>query len=238
MREGELYLQRPLVSVVVPVYNGERFLAEALGSIRDQDYREFEIIVVDDGSTDGSADVARFFNGVRYVFQSNQGVASAWNGGLAASQGELVAFLAQDDLWTRDKLSTQVGYMLAHPEIRYTVARAKYFLEPGCTVPPGFRIEMLDGDHLARIVESMVARKEVFDIVGGFDTSLNTTQDIDWFARAKDAHVPMGVISRVLLHRRIHDGNLTYSLGSECCRDVLAVVRKSIRRQRDQGDPP
>ena len=229
-------MQGPLVSVVVPVYNGERFLAQALESIRDQDYHEFEIIVVDDGSTDGSAGIARSFNRVRYVYRSNQGVASAWNAGIAASEGELIAFLAQDDLWTRDKLSTQVGYMLAHPEARYTVARAQYFLEPGCTVPPGFRIEMLDGDHLARIVESMVAWKVVFDMVGGFDTSLSTTQDIDWFARAKDAYVPMGVISKVLLHRRIHDGNLTYSLAPECCRDVLAVVRKSIRRQRNKGD--
>ena len=93
---------------------------------------------------------------------------------------------------------------------------------------------MLQGDHLARVVESMVAWKAAFDTVGEFDTSLGTTQDIDWFARAKDAHVPMGVIPRVLLHRRIHDGNLTYSLAPQCCRDVLTVVRKSIKRQRNQ----
>jgi len=225
----------PLVSVVLPVYNGERYLASALASILDQEYRHFEIIVVDDGSTDGSAEIARSLHGVRYLHQQNQGVAAAWNAGIAASRGDLIAFLAQDDLWTPSKLAVQVAYLSDHLDAQYCVAKARYFLEPGCRVPAGFRRERLEGDHVARIVETMLARKSAFDLVGRFDTSL-VLADVDWFARAKDAAVPMVVLPQVVLHRRIHNDNLTYRVSARGYRDLLTTLGRSIKRQRGTGD--
>ena len=204
-------MKGPMVSVVVPVYNGERHLAAALNSIFDQHYRPLEVIVVDDGSTDNSAEIARAFHRVRYVYQSHQGVAHAWNAGIAAAEGKLIAFLAQDDLWTPNKLSFQVGYMVRNPRVQYTVCKARCFLEPGCTIPRGFRTNLLESDHVARLPEALVARKALFDVIGGFNTVLTTSQDVDWFARAKDAKVPMAVVDEVLLHRRIHDANATHS---------------------------
>jgi len=231
-------LQELLVSVVVPVYNGERYLAEALRSILEQEYRHFELIVVDDGSTDGSAEIARSFDGVRYIYQRNQGISSAWNSGIAASKGEFIAFLAQDDLWTPHKLGVQVHYMLSHPHLQYTIAKMMYFLEPGCPIPLGFRKELLDEDHVACVVETMLARKALFDAIGGFDTSLACAQDVDWFARAKDADTPMAVIPEVLLHQRIHDDNFTYRTVEEGAQSLLRVVRQSIERQRGQRTAP
>src|SRR2546425_10651809 len=106
------------VSVVIPVYNGEQYLADAIQSVRDQTYQNVEVIVVDDGSTDESADVAKKFGeAIRYVHQSNGGVGKARNTGIAAARGAYLAFLDQDDLWLPDKLAVQVAYLDSHPEM-------------------------------------------------------------------------------------------------------------------------
>src|SRR5437867_2556724 len=108
----------PCVSVVIPVYNGERYLADAIQSVLDQTYENFEVIVVDDGSTDESAAVAkRFGEAIRYVHQANGGVSKARNTGIAEARGVYLAFLDQDDLWLPDKLSVQVAYLDSHPEV-------------------------------------------------------------------------------------------------------------------------
>src|ERR1700730_8226464 len=95
----ELVSARPLFSVIVPVYNGERFLTAALQSILNQDHKPLELIVIDDGSIDQTAKIANSFSPVRYFYQNNQGVANARNAGLAAARGEFIAFLDADDLW-------------------------------------------------------------------------------------------------------------------------------------------
>ena len=108
------------VSVITVVKNGERYLAEALQSILNQTLPPCEIILVDGQSTDRTAEIARSFAGLRYLCQQDQGLANARNLGIAAAQGELVAFLDHDDLWPPEKLDTQVRYMLERPELGYT----------------------------------------------------------------------------------------------------------------------
>ena len=107
----------PLVSVVVPVYNGELYLARALSSVLGQDYGPLEVIVVDDGSTDNSAQIACSFGGVHYIQQPNQGVSASRNAGITASHGEFIGFRDQDDIWAPEKLSVQAGYLLKHHEV-------------------------------------------------------------------------------------------------------------------------
>src|SRR5213594_2256660 len=98
-------VESPCVSVVIPVYNGEQYLADAIQSVLDQTYQNFEVIVVDDRSTDGSAEVAKKFGeAIRYVHQANGGVCKARNTGIAVAGGVYLAFLDQDDLWLSDKL--------------------------------------------------------------------------------------------------------------------------------------
>lgn len=223
----------PLVSVIIAVRNGERFLVSALSSVLEQDYRPFEIIVVDGQSVDNTAEIARSFQEVRYVRQINRGIADAYNVGIEAARGEFVAFLSHDDLWTPDKLSVQVGYMLSHPKIQYTVARVRFFLEPGCSIPPGFRKELLEGDHVGLIMETLVARRSLFDEIGRFDPQLTISEDADWFARASDYKVPKVVVPQVLLWKRVHDTNasLDVDLGH---RDLLKALQRSIARKRDR----
>src|ERR1044072_1619841 len=118
-----------LVSVIIPVYNGGRYLRAALESVFAQTYRPIEVIVVDDGSADDSGLIAQSFPEVRHMRQQNQGVAAARNNAIAASRGEFLAFLDQDDLWTPEKLRLQIGYLLTHPELGYTLTQQKFFLD-------------------------------------------------------------------------------------------------------------
>ncbi len=223
----------PLVSAVIIVRNGERFLATAIESVLVQDYRPLEVIVVDGQSTDRSAEIARSYREVCYVGQTNRGIADAWNVGIGASHGELIAFLSHDDRWTPDKLRVQVGYMRAHPEVEYTIARVKFVLQPGFEVPPGFRPELLEGDHVGQLMETLVVWKSVFARIGKFDANLVTGEDTDWYARANDARVSRAVLPQVLLVKRVHDENtsLNNPVGNQ---NLLTALKRSIDRKRNQ----
>jgi glycosyltransferase involved in cell wall biosynthesis len=224
----------PLVSVIIAVKNGERFLASALNSVLEQDYRPIEMIVVDGQSTDKTAQIAQSFAQVRYIQQVNKGVSDAYNVGIDAAKGELVAFLSHDDLWTPDKLSVQVNYLIDHPKVQYTIAKVKFFLEPGHSPPSGFRKELLENDHIGRIMETLVVRKSLFDVIGKFRTDLTTAEDVDWYARANDQGIPMAIVPKVLLHKRVHDANLSlYTLENN--RNLLKALRKSIKRKHGQA---
>ena len=109
---------KPLVSCIVPVFNGERYLAEALDSILAQTYRPVDLIVVDDGSTDGTAQVAAGYGErITYLYQENSGPAAARNKGIDAAQGEFVAFLDADDVWHEEKLARQMVRFDARREL-------------------------------------------------------------------------------------------------------------------------
>ncbi len=224
-------MSTPLASVVVPVRNGERFLREALDSVFAQTYRPLEVIVVDDGSTDTTPLVLeKYGDSVRVLVQSHQGLPASRNRGISLANGEYVSFLAHDDLFTPDKLELQIGYLLDHPEIQYTVSRIKFFLEPGCAIPKGFRPELLEGNHVGRIPEALVARRSLFESVGLFRTDLKIADDVDWFARCKDRGVPMAVLPQTLLHKRVHGTNLSSNVTANNA-ELLALLRDSIRRQ-------
>jgi glycosyltransferase involved in cell wall biosynthesis len=226
-----------LVSAVLIVRNGERFLERALESVRAQSYRHFEIIVVDGGSTDGTVAVARARDDVRLVFQQGTGIAEAYNTGLEAARGEFIAFLSYDDLWHPEKLALQVAFLRAHPEVGYTVGMLRYFLEPGCEVPRGIRPELLEGEHVGRVMETLVARRTLFAEVGGFDPALRIANDVDWFARVQDLGVPGAVLPEVLLQKRLHDAN-TSSNEAVNTAELLAVLGRSIARRRHMGRSP
>jgi len=225
---------RPLVSCVIPVYNGERYLAEAIASVLAQTYRPIELIVVDDGSTDGSAEVARSYDEVRYIYQPNRGVAVARNVGVEAARGDFIAFLDQDDVWMPNKLDVQVGYLIERPNIGYVVAKQETFLAEETVKPGWLRGELLEGEQTSFNPSALVVRKSIFERVGGFYSTYRVASDSDWFFRVKDAGVPMAVLDQVLLRKRVHDGNESrrVRLGSA---ELLEVVGASIRRQGRNG---
>jgi glycosyltransferase involved in cell wall biosynthesis len=226
-------MDRPLVSVIVPVYNGECFLAEALDSILSQDYRPLEVIVVDDGSVDGTAEIARSFKGVGYIYQTNQGHGAAKNAGIAAASGEFIAFLDADDLWVANKLSVQMAHILKHADVGYVIARMRTFLEPGTEWPSWLNEEHHSKDPIGYVLGAMVARRTVFEQIGTFDTSYRHSNDSDWFYRARDAGIPMAILPDVLLYRRIHGSNMSHETEAVAS-ELLRVVRSSVERRRKQ----
>ena len=224
-------MKNSLVSTVIAVKDGERFLTSAIDSILKQDYPADEIIFVDSHSTDGSADIARSFKEIRYVRQIDHGLPDAWNVGIEAAKGDLIAFMSYDDIWTPDKLLIQMKYMMEHPDIQYTIGRFKFFLEPGFPIPAGFRKELLEGDHVGRIPETLVVRKSLFDVIGNFNPQFTSAEDVEWFARANDYQIPMAILPEVLLHKRVHDNNLFTNI-TTIHQNLLTALRLSIERKR------
>jgi len=221
----------PLVSVVMAVKNGERFLRAAIESVLAQQWHPLEVLVVDGHSSDRTAEIAKAYAPVHYIAQHGRGVADAYNLGIGAAKGEFIAFLSHDDLWTPDKLKSQMSYLLDHPEVQYVVAQAKFFLEPGHVLPRGFRPQLLERELVAYIMETLLARKSAFVQVGSFDPRLTSGEDVDWFSRAKDQKVPHGIIGRVLVHKRVHDANVSLN-DSSTNQILLEVLRQSIARKR------
>ena len=225
--------QHPLVSVIIPVYNGARYLRAALESVFAQTYRPFEVIVVDDGSIDDSGVIAQSFSDVSYIRQENQGVAGARNHGIEAARGDFFAFLDQDDLWTPEKLKLQIEYFLNHQDLGYTLTQQQYFLEPGTTLPVWFRKELLTSIHTGWVLGTLVVRRTAFEQVGNFATGYSAANDSDWFFRAKAAEIPMAVVPELLLLKRIHDTNDS-ARAKQILSELLKVVKTSLDRQRSQ----
>lgn len=219
------------VSVVLIVRNGARFLEQALASIRAQSNPGDEVLVVDGGSTDATVAIARAWKEVTLVPQRGIGIAAAYNTGIAAARGAFLAFLSHDDLWLPEKLAVQLQCLRERPEVQYTVARMRYFLEPGCGLPRGFRRELLDRPLPARIMETLVARRELFETVGGFDPRLSIANDVDWFARVQDAGVRGVALPDVLLLKRVHGTNAS-SDAARNTPELLTVLRRSVARRR------
>ncbi len=224
-------MAKPLISVIIPVYNGEKYLAEAIESVLDQNYCPIEVIVVDDGSTDGTADVAwSFSESVHFIYQPNQGVAVARNTGIKNSSGELIAFLDADDLWAHNKLNVQVDCLLMHPNIGYILGRQQNFLELGIDKPFWLRKEHLLNDHVG-FLPTLMIRRRIFDKVGLFNPDYIISSDVEWFSRVKDVSIPMMVVPEIVLYRRIHDTNLSYQ-SKAGDPTLLRALRASVRRKR------
>jgi hypothetical protein len=125
--------------------------------------------------------------------------------------------------------------LLSQPDVDYVVTHFRYFADPGATLPPTFRGELLGRDLLGRIMETLVARRSAFETNGQFDADLALAGDVDWYARAKDRGLTMAIVPEVLLHKRVHEGNASAD-AQVTNRELLRVLRDSIRRQREEDD--
>jgi glycosyltransferase involved in cell wall biosynthesis len=231
----------PLVSCIVPVLDGERYLRESLDSILGQTYAPLEAIVADDGSTDGTAAlVAAYGDRVRYLFQPNAGPAAACNLGLGAARGEFVAFLAADDLWHPEKLARQMARFAARPELDLSLAHLSNFWMPEVAE----EARRFEHERLARPVPgytcvTLLARRALFERVGGFDPALQHGVDFEWFLRAGEHGAVMELLPDVLVFRRLHRDNRSRRLAADSRDTFVRLVKHSLdRRRRLHGPRP
>jgi glycosyltransferase involved in cell wall biosynthesis len=221
----------PLVSVVIPLYNKERYIGEALQSVLSQTVQEFEVVVVNDGSTDGGADIVRQFadSRIRLIEQKNAGAAAARNTGIMAAQGEWIAFLDADDRWLPHNLESHFRQLGQHPDVQWS---AGMFNRRSAThvSPMKINSELLAAQSDSTVVrdallllphgflctDTVLVRKSVFSEVGGMDQTLRTAEDLDMWLRIALVHPRMAYcaepiaeysveVAGSLTHQQVHD---------------------------------
>ncbi len=208
----------PLVTAIVPVYNGEGFVADAIRSVLAQTYPNVECLVVDDGSTDGSAEAVKTFGAdVRYLAKENAGVASARNHGVSHARGELVAFLDADDAWVPKKIEKQVGILRAQPEAGLVYSGMSLVDEKMSPIgelrpaPPALALRntlLLEQPSATGIGSTALLPAEVFRAIGGFDERLSTSADCDLTCRIALQH-PLACIPEPLALYRCHGSQMS-----------------------------
>lgn len=229
-------MNQPRISCIIPVYNGERFLGETLESVLAQTCPPFEVIVVDDGSTDSTAAVAAAYDSrVRYVHQSNAGPAAARNRGLDLATGDLLAFLDADDLWLPEKLERQSTYMLAHEDVGVAFTLIQNFWVDGMED----EAERFSGHRIAQPLAgyspcTMMARRATLETVGPFRADMPHGHTQEWVLRARERGVVVVSVPEVLTLRRMHQSNRSRLMQTKS-RDVfLQLVKDTLDRKRQQ----
>lgn len=202
------HMAKPLVSVIIPVYNGEKFLAEAIESVLAQTYRPIEILVIDDGSTDGSAVVAKSFpEPVHYFYQCTSDVSTTRNTGVKKAMGSFYAFLDADDLWLYDKLALQMKALESNSDLHIVFGYVSHFFSPDLDEITKQKIscptENMPGYHPG----TMLVSRDSFLRVGLFDPNLNCGEFLDWYSKAKENGLKSLLLPEVVMKRRIHNAN-------------------------------
>jgi glycosyltransferase involved in cell wall biosynthesis len=234
-------MTEPLISVIIPVYNCERYLAEAIKSVLDQTYCPIEIIVVDDGSSDRSANVARRFSKrIRYYYQRNSGSGFARNTGVQKAIGSFLAFLDADDLWVKEKLSLQMAMLEANPGVDMVFGHVKQFFSPDMEQSMRKKVACPDGIMPGYHVGTLLIRREAFLCVGLFNPVLQCGEFLDWSFRAKEKGLKELLLPDVLMKRRIHSSNMgivksnTQTDNSHV--DYVRVLKAALDRRRNKDN--
>jgi glycosyltransferase involved in cell wall biosynthesis len=226
-----------LVSVIIPVFNYERYLGEAIESVLSQTYRHLEVIVVDDGSTDRSGEVAKSFagRGVRYCHQENAGIGPARNAGVELARGEFLAFLDADDRWPEEKIERQLRAFESDPSLEMCLGQALQ-LQNGPAWEAGVRTKKLPETGLVpgMVPGTMIVKRDAFDRVGKFPGGLKVGEFIDWYARAVELRVRSVVLPDLFLWRRIHDSNQGVR-ERQSISDYARVLKAKLDRKRMMG---
>jgi glycosyltransferase involved in cell wall biosynthesis len=220
------------LSVIIPAFNAEPYLSEALDSVLAQTVRPAEIVVVDDGSTDDTAAVVERYPGPVHLLRgAHEGQGAAWNRGLAAAQGAYIALLDADDLWVADKLERQLDWLERDPRIDLLFGRVRQFISPDVDPALARRLrcptEAMDG----YLPSALLARRTVFERVGPFRTDWRLAQFVDWTARALELGCQRALLPEVVLWRRLHAHNV--GLNDPNGRtDYVRAVKAALDRRR------
>ena len=225
----------PAISVVIPVHNGEKYLAESIRSVLDQAHAALEILVVDNASTDGTADVAGQFPSVRYFRLEEKGLAKALNYGLERCRGAFLGFLDADDVWTPNRLAVQLAAFDRTPALEMVFGHVEQFISPELEDAVKARLRIRDNHLPGRWRGSMLIRTESFWRVGLFERTMDFAEFIDWYMRAEEQNLQEVMLPDVLTLRRIHGANLGYTDRDKRI-EYARVLKRGLDRRRRLGD--
>ncbi|MBD0373704.1 MAG: glycosyltransferase [Pyrinomonadaceae bacterium] len=205
----------PRISVIIPCYNQAHFLGEAIESVLNQSYPHYEIIVVDDGSTDNTSEVAESYTQVRCISQQNQGLSAARNTGLRESTCDYLVFLDSDDRLLPVALSTGLKYLQANPDCAFVSGHYRLInangepqeTNPQPHVKEDHYLALLQNNYIT-VPASVMYRREIFEEVGNFDTSLKSSEDYDLYLRISRAH-PVYCHGTLVAEYRAHGSNMS-----------------------------
>ncbi len=224
----------PRISVIIPVFNRAQWVAEAIESVLAQGMADVEIICIDDGSTDDSAQVVQSFGAsVVYRWQENKGVSAARNVGLRLVRSPFVTFLDSDDLFPAGKLARQLAILAANPTLGLVMGKVEHLFLPSAD-PEMYTFT--DQNRITWTVQlgAGLYRTAVFEQVGCFDETLPMGEDLDWFNRVKEQGVPMQTIDDVMIYYRLHDTNMTLNR-TVLRQTALRAMKLSLDRRRTNG---
>ena len=226
-------IQAPdLVSIIIPVLNGEAYLDAALASLRGQSGARAEVIVVDDGSTDATAALLRERHpDVRYHYQDNAGIGAARNAGLALARGDCIAFLDADDLWLPAKLALQCAVLRDQPDTDMVFGHIRQFHSPELSPAQRARILCPETPMPAELPSTMLCRRAVFSCVGPFETRWKVGQDVAWIMRARECGLRAVMLPETIYLRRLHTRN-NGNTRSEDFGDRLKIIKAMLDRRR------
>jgi glycosyltransferase involved in cell wall biosynthesis len=234
----------PKVSVNIPVFNDERYIKETLKSVLDQTFIDYEVILIDDGSTDGTAEIIKGISDprIKYFYQKNQGIGAARNAALLRSQGEYIAFLDHDDLWLPEKLEKQIALLEARPEVGLVFSDTVFFNDHGdlyCIYqerkPPRGRVfgELLVWYFLS--LETVVIRRSVLDEVGWFNPAMMMAEEYDLFMRIA-YKFDLDYVDEPLAKYRLHQNNYSWGREEQAIAEERLTVTGLLRKHPEIYD--
>lgn len=227
---------------MIPAYNAARYLERALRSVFEQSLPPDEIIVVDDGSTDGTPELlARFADRLRVLRQANAGPAAARNRGIEAAKGELICFQDADDEWLPEKLAKQVALLEARPETDVCITRIRnVWSDPADEARERLANHSYANDPAGYVFQASLMRSRIFAKVGLLNEQCRRAEDIEWFARVRDAGIEVAVVSEVLVYRHLHGQNISAvneATASDRYDELLEIMAARLRASGGKNEP-
>lgn len=220
----------PMISVIIPFYNRDRYLAEAIESVLNQTYTNIELILVDDGSTDKSAEIARSYP-VKYHYQTNMGIGAARNTGISLATGDFFAFLDSDDIWTTDKLTKQMEAFAADPNLEAVFGYTQNFYSPELETEFRAKIRCDEQPISNTLCSAVLIKRQAFLRIGMFDINLKVGIDMAWAISAMEQQLQQIILPDVIYYRRIHKAN-NGIVNRDYTGERIGVLKAKLDRQR------
>lgn len=236
----------PAISIIIPTYNRAAFIGEAIDSVLRQTFGDFELIVINDGSTDETEEIVGRFedNRLTFIQQENAGRSAARNRAIAMARGKYIAFLDSDDTYLRDKLERQVNFMEAHPEIGMIYTSAKCIDAEGRILTNHVYVASVSGQIYRQVaffrpvtitLPTVMLRREVLDNVGGFDEKMERFEDTDLWRRISKRY-QVGALNYPTCLLRTHDDNTLRTQNPlKITNAIEYYVAKIFREDADMG---